>query len=348
MIQLLVLWLAKRKLAHKYPLEKQEQAALAFLKKHVFATKYTPDGSDCRECESNKTFCCGIMLKIPPWMYIGSGSFSYDFNVAFDVIFCKTLVGAYFNQASVFKGLLTLWSIISTCFGILFWFYKWKSPVYFIHRTPDDVEDGDDRGDQEQSTQDNEGGNKKEYIHYSIDVGGIITPHPDKEDTVNGNFMSTCQNMTLLAFDEVSQIIISILSLTLLEPLSDWPGFVEWLNIASSILGFMWYFYSVLSESRYWGVHVMAGPFRPRVKLPPPISRTLNVIDGLLDMPMNYCEECNKHDEGSENKECDESRTKGAPPTTLSVANGNGDEECQTASDVTLSEEDFCIDEHLA
>jgi len=286
MIQLFVLWLARRKLRHKHNnLEEQEQAAVAFLNKHVFSSTYILDGHDCRKCESDKRWLCGIMLRIPPWLYISSGSFSYDFNVAFDVLFSKHIVGAYFNDSSFFKGVLVMWSIVSTSFGLLFWFFRWKSPAYFIHQT----------NDQE---------GKKEYTHYSIDVGGIITSHAEKQDSINGNFISTCQHVTLLALDEASQIIISILSLTLLEPISD--GFIEWLNIASSICGFLWYFYSLVSENRYWGVHVMAGPFQLKPERVVPTSRTLNVIDGLYDSSFDdnndcnsVCEECNSSTEES-------------------------------------------------
>ena len=275
MIQLLVLWLALRKLAQKHhPLDEKEQAAAAFLQKHVFSLRYILDGDDCRVCDSDKTWLGGIMLKIPPLFYMASGSFSYDFNVAFDVVFCKALVGAYLNDSSIFKGVLVMWSIMSTCFGFLFWFFRWKSPAYFIHQTTD--EEGND-----------------EFTHYSIDVGGIITSHEDKEDSVNGNVVSTCQHVTLLALDEASQIIISILSLTLLDPISNWPGFIEWLNIASSICGFLWYFYSLVSENRYWGVHVLAGPFWIQPQRVEPTSRTLNVIDGLFDsFDTDICHAC--------------------------------------------------------
>jgi hypothetical protein len=305
MIQLLVLWLAARKLADKqHPLEEKEKAAAVFLRKHVFSIPYQLDGDDCRLCESDKTWMGGIMLKIPPLLYMASGSFSYDFNVAFDVIFCKKLVGAYHYDNSLFKGFLVLWCIASTCFGFLFWFYRWKSPAYFIHQTKD--AEGQD-----------------EFTHYSIDVGGIITAHEDKEDSVEGNLVSTCQHVTLLVFDEASQIIISILSLTLLEPISDWPGLIEWLNIASSICAFLWYFYSLVSENRYWGVHVMEGPFGIQPKRVSPTSRTLNVIDGLFGSFDHVHSTCNeeytdgcsgkeKDGEGNESvTECDLTRSEG-------------------------------------
>jgi len=245
MIQFMVLWLARRKLRNKEVLEEKEEAAAAFLENHIFTETRELCDEDCRVCESEKSWCCGIMLKIPPSLYMLCGSFSYDFNLIFDVVFARHIVHAYFNQTSLFKGFLVLWSVISTLFGFMFWFYRWKSPAYFIHRTQ--LPSGE-----------------KQYTHYSIDVGGNITAHPDREDTMNGNFTSTCEIVALLVLDEVSQIIISILSLTLLDPISDWPGFIEWLNIASSILGFFWYFYSVIDENRYWGAHIMAAPFKTK------------------------------------------------------------------------------------
>ena len=261
MFQLLVLWLARRKLRNKEVLDEEEEAAAAFLENHIFTGKRQVCDKDCKVCQSDKTWFCGIMLKIPPWVVTASSSFSYDFNVVFDVIFTKHIVHAYFNQTSVFKGVLVLWSAISTCFGFLFWFYRWKSPAYFIHRT-------------RQPTGENQ------YTHYSIDVGGVITCHPDKEDTMNGNYVSICELIAILILDEVSQIIISILSLTLMEPISDWPGFIEWLNIASSILGFFWYFYTVIDENRYWGVHIMSAPFKTKSR--PAVLKT-QIFNGMFD-----------------------------------------------------------------
>lgn len=310
MFTLLVFWLTRRKLRRKHRLEKQEEAALAFIKQHVFSEKRTLCKQDCRVCESDKTWCCGIMMKIPPWVYHSSGSFSYDFNVAFDVIFCKSLVGAYLNQASLLKGFLVLWSIISTCFGFLFWFYRWKTPAYFIHRTEKD-------------------NGTPVYTHYSIDAPGTVICHPDREDSVGSNIHNTCEIVSLLFFDEVSQIIISILSLTLLGPLSEMPGFIEWLNIASSMCGFFWYFYSVVDENRYWGSHVMSGPFRLQPQRLVPTSRTLNMIDGLFDGIDEDCKECTAP------KEVDDK--------SLEIEKGTEDideEECccETESDMTLSE----------
>jgi hypothetical protein len=50
------------------------------------------------------------------------------------------------------------------------------------------------------------------YTHYSIDAGEIITCHPDREDSMEGSFVSTCEIVALLPFHEVSEIIVLILS----------------------------------------------------------------------------------------------------------------------------------------
>lgn len=342
MIQLFVLWMAKRKLAHKRPLEEPEKAAAAFLKKHVFSKTYIVDDDDCRVCEYDKTWFHGIMMRIPPWLYMASGSFSYDFNVAFDVIFCRAIVGAYFKNSSAFKGLLTLWSIVSTSMGLLFWFYRWKSPASFIHRTVVVQADREDGG-------------RPKYTHYSIDVGGKITNHMDREDSFSGNFHSTCQYVTLLAFDEASQIIISILSLTLLGSVSDWPGSIEWLNIASSICGFLWYFYSGVSENRYWGVHVMAGPFEqnPQQRVIP-TSRTLNVIDGLFDSvggdieSGNVCHECESKDAKSESDSelCLSSKRRDSKESADTECDLTG--ESDFSHDIATIDEGYSEEEHEA
>ena len=55
--------------------------------------------------------------------------------------------------------------------------------------------------------------------------------------------------------------------------------------------GFFWYFYAVVDENRYWGSHVMSGPFRVKPQRLAPTSRTLNMIDGLFD-DVEECKEC--------------------------------------------------------
>lgn len=42
------------------------------------------------------------------------------------------------------------------------------------------------------------------YTHYSIDVGEIITCHPNRDDSVEGSFVSTCEIIALLPFHEAS------------------------------------------------------------------------------------------------------------------------------------------------